>query len=206
MRVEALHPSALPQVPALSARAFDDYPYMAELLPGPPGDARRAAVSRRVYTPTVADCLRHGVVDAAFEGERLVGYCAWLPPEAQPLGLRRNLPYLAALAPILRYYPHRARLVVQSVLRLQRSHPHRPHWYLEAIAVDPEHQGRGVGKAMIVPGLRRADARGQACFLETTRPSARAWYERLGFAVHRSEPAFDGGPMQWYQWREPRRP
>lgn len=198
--------AASAQVPELSARAFDDYPFTRALFPGPPGDARRAEIARRFYAPAVADCLEHGVVEAAMDGDRLAGYCAWLEPGAYPLSLRRNLAFLPMAGAVLRYHPRRARLGVQSLVRLERDHPHDPqHWYLSAIAVDPDYQGRGIGSRLIGPGLERADADGRPCFLETTRPSARDWYVRLGFEVRTEAPCFSGGPPQWFQWRDPAR-
>lgn len=205
-RLAASDHALLAQVPELSARAFDDYPFMRVLFPGPPGDPRRAEISRRFYGPTVQDCLAHGVVEVAADGERLAGYCAWLEPGAYPLSPRRNLAFLPMAGAVLRRYPGRSRLGVQSLARLERHHPkHPPHWYVAAIAVDPDDQGRGAGAALIAPGPERADTTGQPCFLETTRPSAKDWYARLGFAVVAAQPAFTGGPAQWFQWRDPRR-
>lgn len=204
VRITLLDPADLAQVTEVSVRAFDDYPLMAELFPGAPGDPRRAAISRHFYTPAVADCLDHGVVDAAMDGERLAGYCAWLEPGAYPLSLRRNFGFLPMAREALRRYPLRAHLGVQSVIRLEKHHPNTPeHWYLAVIAVDPDYQGRGIGQQLIAPGLARADEHGQPAFLETTRPSARDWYERLGFAVRTEVASFRGGPPEWFQWRDP---
>ncbi|HWH32710.1 MAG TPA: GNAT family N-acetyltransferase [Egibacteraceae bacterium] len=194
------------QVAGLSARAFDDYPFMRELFPGEAGDPRRAGIARRFYAATVADCLAHGVVEVALDGDRLAGYCAWLRPGAYPMPAGRTVAFLPAAATALRRYPRRARLVAQALARVERPHPDHPeHWYLAAIAVDPADQGRGVGARLIAPGLRRADDGGEPCFLETTRPTAKDWYTRLGFAVQHAEPAFEGGPLQWFQWRDPQR-
>lgn len=203
--VAPLDPADLPQVPELSARAFDDYPLTRALFPGPPGDPHRAEIARRFYTPTVADCLAHGVVEAAMDGNRLAGYCAWLEPGAHPLTLRRNLAFLPMAGAVLRRHPRRVWRGVQALIALEKDHPRHPeHWYLAAIAVDPDYQRRGLGARLIAPGLERADAEGRPAFLETTRPSAKDWYERLGFAVLTEAPGFPGGPPQWFQWRDPR--
>lgn len=204
IRITQLDRADLGQVTTVSVRALDDYPLMSALFPGPPGDPRRAAVARHFFTPAVADCLDHGVVEAAMDGERLAGYCAWLEPGAYPLDLRRNLAFLPMARATLRRYPLRAHLGVQSMVRLEKHHPNSPeHWYLAVIAVDPDYQGRGVGAQLIAPGLDRADANGRPAFLETTRPSARDWYARLGFAVRTEVPSFSGGPPEWFQWRDP---
>jgi ribosomal protein S18 acetylase RimI-like enzyme len=56
------------------------------------------------------------------------------------------------------------------------------HWYLPAIGVDPAHQGRGVGGALLRWGCSRADVAGAPCYLETFRQRNAAFYERHGFA------------------------
>jgi ribosomal protein S18 acetylase RimI-like enzyme len=42
-----------------------------------------------------------------------------------------------------------------------------PHWYLWGIAVDPDQQGKGIGRALLQPGLEKADADQLPCYLET---------------------------------------
>jgi GNAT superfamily N-acetyltransferase len=37
------------------------------------------------------------------------------------------------------------------------NHPHEPHWYLPLIGVDPAHQGRGIGSALLSHALAIAD-------------------------------------------------
>ena len=57
------------------------------------------------------------------------------------------------------------------------------HWYLQAIGVDPDRQGRGLGTALVRDGLRRADEAGTRTYLETETEGNVAFYERLGFEV-----------------------
>ena len=56
-------------------------------------------------------------------------------------------------------------------------------WYLSIVAVAPEAQGRGLGRQVLAPTLREADAAGVSCFLETFNPRSIPFYERLGFVV-----------------------
>jgi ribosomal protein S18 acetylase RimI-like enzyme len=52
------------------------------------------------------------------------------------------------------------------------------HWYLAFIGVDPNHQGKGVGSALMKPMLNRAQAEGLPCYLETFLARNLAFYAR----------------------------
>lgn len=200
VNLQELGPELLEQVGPMCARAFDDYPFLAELFPGPP--ERRAKVSSRFYVATVVDCLEYGTVHALVEDGRLAGVAAWLRPGAFPQSLKRQAGFLPTVWAGLRHYPGRARLALQALARLERYHPHTPpHWYLAAIAVEPSMQGRGLGARLMKHGLALAAEKGEPCFLETAKESNREWYRGFGFEVQRTEPCFDGGPPQWFMLR-----
>jgi GNAT superfamily N-acetyltransferase len=56
-----------------------------------------------------------------------------------------------------------------------------PHWHLRLLAVEPAHQGGGLGAALMRHGLDRAAASGHAVVLETFSPRAMQFYARNGF-------------------------
>lgn len=58
-----------------------------------------------------------------------------------------------------------------------------PHWYLMAIGIEPLHQGKGFGSALVRSGMRRADRDGKVIYLETESEINVSFYERLGFEV-----------------------
>jgi len=76
--------------------------------------------------------------------------------------------------------------------------PEEPCWFLDIIAVHPDAQGHGIGRALIEHGLERARADGHFAFLETGTESNISLYESLGFQVTRQERAPGGGPMIWF--------
>ncbi|KKD05721.1 GNAT family N-acetyltransferase [Streptomyces sp. WM6386] len=80
----------------------------------------------------------------------------------------------------------------------------RAHEYLWMIGVAPEHQGQGLGTALIASVLDRCDREGLCAYLEASSARSRALYERLGFQP--AGPALDlpAGPQMWPMWREPR--
>jgi len=87
---------------------------------------------------------------------------------------------------------------------IEAVHPEEPHWYLEILGTVPEQQGHGLGAAAMAPILARCDEEGVPAYLESTKHSNVAYYERHGFRVTSELPLPDGGPSLWPMWRDPR--
>ena len=60
-------------------------------------------------------------------------------------------------------------------------HPVGPHWYLPMIGVDPAHQNKGLGAALLRHALERCDREGLPAYLESTNPRNISLYLRHGF-------------------------
>ncbi len=60
-----------------------------------------------------------------------------------------------------------------------------PHWYIMILGVDPVHHGKGLGKALMEPVMKKAEANGQPVYLETAQPANVSFYQKLGFSVLR---------------------
>ena len=60
-------------------------------------------------------------------------------------------------------------------------HPLEPHWHLPLIGVDPAHQGKGIGSALLSHILDVCDAQNVSAYLEATSPQNVPLYERHGF-------------------------
>ncbi|QYG93485.1 GNAT family N-acetyltransferase [Iamia sp. SCSIO 61187] len=86
----------------------------------------------------------------------------------------------------------------------ERAHPPSPdHWYLAVLGTHPDHQGRGVGSALLRPVLERCDLDGTGAYLESSKPENVAFYERHGFrATDTITPG--GSPPLTLMWRDPR--
>ncbi len=63
------------------------------------------------------------------------------------------------------------------------AHPAYPHWYLPWLAVEPGHQGAGIGGRLLAHCLAIVDESGLPAFLETPNPRNVSLYERHGFEV-----------------------
>ena len=81
--------------------------------------------------------------------------------------------------------------------------PTDPYWFLDHLAVAPEHRGEGLGTALVDLGLGFARRDGVPAFLETARPGNVGYYERLGFRVVADEHAPGGGPRLWFMRSDP---
>jgi ribosomal protein S18 acetylase RimI-like enzyme len=86
---------------------------------------------------------------------------------------------------------------------LHRSAVPPRHLYLATLGVDPPHQGRGVGAALLRSGLARADVQGLPCYLETMLERNLDFYRRFGFEVAGEAVVPAGGPRFWGMARSP---
>jgi ribosomal protein S18 acetylase RimI-like enzyme len=76
-------------------------------------------------------------------------------------------------------------------------------WYLDFVGVEPSHQGRGYGQALVRDGLARAHASAKAGFLLTETERNASLYERLGFRIVEEADAPGGGPHMWFMRADP---
>jgi GNAT superfamily N-acetyltransferase len=60
---------------------------------------------------------------------------------------------------------------------MRRYHPSQPHWYLPLIGVDPVHQRKGYGSALLQHVLLQCDRDHAPAYLESTNPANIRLYE-----------------------------
>ena len=111
-----------------------------------------------------------GWASAGFEGVAM-----WLPPGVEPDGDTMG-------AEFERLCDEETLAEVIAVFEaMEAYHPAGPCWYLPMIGVDPLHQGKGVGAALMKHALRVIDERGDVAYLESSNPRNISLYERHGF-------------------------
>jgi GNAT superfamily N-acetyltransferase len=71
--------------------------------------------------------------------------------------------------------------VVAVFEQMAKYHPSEPHWYLPLIGVDPAHQGKGCGAALMSHALHVCDGDHAPAYLESTNPRNVPLYRRHGF-------------------------
>ena len=176
MDVQALRPDGVGSAAAVIARAFNDDPLTVYLYP--------SAIERSRFAPLMFEALVR--YDCLFgHVDYLDGFSAvatWMPPGETPetperlsaagfgelpddIPLDRLDAFFAAIAPL---------------------HEHavsEPHWYLRLLGVDPAQQGGGRGRVLLQHGLRRANAEGTPCYLETFNEANLPFYTHHGFEL-----------------------
>jgi GNAT superfamily N-acetyltransferase len=179
------------------ARAFADDPGFSHVLPDPDDRTDRLRIFFETELRGIA--LPRGL---AWTTEEVVGGAVWAPPDAWQVpvtGTLREGPQM------IRAFGRRLPLALWSRMRMDARHPRRPpHWYLAVMGVAPEWQGKGLGTALMQPGLHEIDAESLPAYLESSTPRSRALYQRNGFAVTGEMDLPRGGPPVWLMWRDAR--
>jgi ribosomal protein S18 acetylase RimI-like enzyme len=111
----------------------------------------------------------------AFCSDEYAGAALWLPPGVHPDDERLGKLMETTASPA-------AREAGPAMFeQMATYHPTDPHWYLPLIGVDPAHQGRGHGAALMRYVLERFDREKRPAYLESTNPRNISLYRRHGF-------------------------
>ncbi len=183
-------------------RAFWSFPETVHLLPR---ESNRRRVLPAYMRGDLLDAQRAGELFLAEDDGVVVGAAAWLPPSAYPISLRRQMAQLLPVIPVLPWAIGAAREGQRGQAQNKAHHAgYGPHHFLRAIGVDPSHQRRGVGHALMNPTLARADDEHVGCFLFTATEANAAWYQSLGFETAGRYNPTPTWPDVWAMWRAPR--
>jgi ribosomal protein S18 acetylase RimI-like enzyme len=126
------------------------------------------------------------------------GAALWTPPGEWKTW--RAWPNVLGLAGAVGFARLRSSIAASN--RVQREHPRDPHWYLFAIGVDPSHQGRGIGGALLAAQLAECRTRGEAAYLEASTENNARLYARHGFRVTKVMDMVQKGPTLRLMWRD----
>lgn len=174
--------------------AFDDDPVARFLQPR----AARRAAGIASFTKTALR-LPPGRREVYLAGEGTAA-AIWSPPGEWELSLRESLPFLLRSLRTPRRSPRALRFLAAA----DRLHPEEPHWYLDLVGTRPEHQGKGIGAALLRPVLDRCDEEGLPVWTYSSNRQNLAFYHRLGFEVLDELVLVDGAPPVFPIRREPR--
>jgi ribosomal protein S18 acetylase RimI-like enzyme len=195
VQVVRLDPVRLAEASAVLARAFHDDPAWEWIIPD---ERRRRQVLpwlfRVGFDVTTADVW-------AAANDDLVGAARWLPPGRPPMRVAATMRALVATPFRLGAATGRFLAYGRAVELLRARAAPGPHWYLAGIGVDPPFQRRGVGGALLAPGLAQADAAGVPCALLTNAEANLSFYGRHGFEVVLESRTPDDGPRAWMMRR-----
>ncbi|MDP2377749.1 N-acetyltransferase [Reyranella sp.] len=104
-----------------------------------------------------------------------IGAALWRAPGVYPDGEKMGVLMAETIPPALQ--KDGEKLMEQ----MNRFHPQEPHWYLPLIGIDPAHQGKGLGGALLRHQLAICDRDGAPAYLESSNPRNIGLYERHGF-------------------------
>lgn len=192
--VRPAEPDDIAALTAVLTRAFAEDPVVAWAYPDV---ARRATRSPGFFA---FDLRRLIPQDVSWTTTHRAGAALWALPDRWRESPRETARLVASLGPALRW---RAPMVGYGLSAVQWRHPSGRHLYLAVLGVDPHHQGRGHGSALLRPGLDLCDEEGLPAFLETATERNVSFYGRHGFTVV-SESRLPRGPKIWGMRREPR--
>ncbi|KAA6220900.1 GNAT family N-acetyltransferase [Streptomyces albofaciens JCM 4342] len=183
----------LPRALRTLQRAFADYAFTRHTIAA---DDHLGRLHRFNELFVTRIGLEHGRVWVADDGDAVA---VWTTPETADAGA-----VFAELGPLFAELAgDRAEVSAQAEATMGPHRPTGPVWFLGSVGVDPDRQGRGLGGAVIRPGLEAADAAGVPAFLETSDERNVRFYERLGFAVTADYVLPGGGPRTWAMTRKP---
>jgi ribosomal protein S18 acetylase RimI-like enzyme len=189
----------LASVVAMLVRSFDDDPVANFMFAG---DRRRHRGLRSFFRSQLGrQYLPYGHDYVA--GDDLGAAAVWGPPGRERNGLRELLQLLPTAPWLVSSRTHRA---LRLLFEVDHLHPTEPHWYLATLGTAPEHQGQGLGSALLASMLRQVDEAGEPAYLESSKERNVSLYARFGFEVVEEFRSPVGSPPIWRMWREPRVP
>lgn len=175
--------------------AFADDPVMEWLVGAERAGAERAGC---LYRALADGHLGDGLTTVTADAEAVA---VWAAPRRYSIPPGRFVPHIPCL---VRSLGLRGIRRLPAMAAVEKLHPAEPHYYLAVLGTHPDHQGRGHASAAMAPVLRRADAEGVACYLESSKERNVPYYRRHGFEVTGTHDLAGGkGPRLWLMWRDP---
>jgi ribosomal protein S18 acetylase RimI-like enzyme len=193
MRIE-VRPLSLKEVDSASSlfvEAIADDPFYVKCIPD---EGVRLRMLSNLAPSTIRVALRDGKVSAGIDASldpgrgTLLGVAIWYTPRCLfprlltllREGFRQKI-YVRHLVSL-----HRLSRVMK---QLKKGHPKTPrHWYLAGLAVSALHRGKGIGRALLMEGVRKAEEEQCSVYLEASRKESIVFYKRFGFEVEKEIP------------------
>ncbi|MEU2999970.1 GNAT family N-acetyltransferase [Streptomyces sp. NPDC006995] len=174
------------------ARAFAGYPFTRHVISAE-GHEDRVRRFQEICLTRIG--MVYGRVWVADDGRAVA---VWATPGEDPS------PAFAEVGPVLgELSGDRQAAYASAEVAVAPYRPQEPAWFLNTVAVSPDAQGKGLGSAVLVPGIEEAGRAGYPAFLETSSERNVRFYERLGFRVTAAVALPDGGPHTWCMRKDP---
>ena len=199
--IERLREDQISAAAEVLAHAFQNDPPLAYGIPDP---AERARVLPMFMKPFVTFASLFG--EAYVTAGKLESVAIWLPldnldemPERDHQAGIDRIPSIVGTEASARFTN-----IIRFVEAFHQRFAADRHLYLQWLGVEPSRQGQGLGSATITPELRRADAEGLPCYLETFQPRNVPLYLKHGFQIMAEEVEPASCLRAWFFLRRPR--
>jgi ribosomal protein S18 acetylase RimI-like enzyme len=171
LAIRAANESERDQIVALIVLAFSADPVVRWVYLDPHQFLSSFPVLVRAFG---GNAFEHGT---AYLVEGFTGAALWLPPEVHP-----DEEALGSV--LMRTVPEGRHEEMFGVLEQMGSYqPTEPYWYLPMIGVEPAHQGKGYGSALLRHTLEICDRHHHVAHLESSNPKNVPLYQRHGFRL-----------------------
>lgn len=104
-----------------------------------------------------------------------LGVAIWFPPNTQP----DSDAVVAFIQQTVS--PQQQEEIFAMFGDMERYHPNEPYWYLAVLGVDPFHQKKGYGAALLNHQLSLCDRNQEIAYLESSTLQQVSFYEKYGF-------------------------
>ena len=195
-----LLPDQVMTAAAMMGRAATDDPLFEFCLPDETGRAEKVALFMQMILRVG---LVHGEVWAT--PGTITGIAAWLAPDHSMISQedRDAAGWISVRQAWGSDAIGRFQAFLTDIAEANERVNHDPHWYLMWVCVEPGHQGRGIGGALIREVLSQAEEKRVPCHLQTYTAHNVAIYKSLGFEVSKDMAMPRSGIRRWYMVRPP---
>lgn len=194
MEIVRLGEGQLDEATTVLARAFHDDPAWRWVVPS---ERRRAALLpwlfRMAFEVTEANTWT--------TAGRVVGCARWLPPGRPQVHVGPMLRAFVSTPLRAREATSRFLAYGRAVEAMRAAAVPEPHWYLAGIGVEPAERRKGVGSALIAPGIEFSTRDRIPCALLTNAERNLRFYEYHGFEVVSEGQTPEDGPHAWMMRR-----
>jgi ribosomal protein S18 acetylase RimI-like enzyme len=186
------------QAAQVLGRAFADEPVSVEVLKKFTREGRIRALTND-FSDEILLCLQKGYPLHVSEAGKVIAAAVIYPPGAYPLP--GAIQWMLLIKSFIKNGFYDIRDWIRWLDEVEKIHPKKPHYYLEYIGVEPLHQGKSIGSAIMQHLIGKADEECVGCYLENADPNNLAFYKRFAFKVI-AEKEILGIPA-WFMWRDP---
>ena len=176
------------------ARAFEDDALESHFIPD-------TDVRRKLLPYFFQYRIRFGILygEVYSTSPEMEGIAVWYPPGKSDMTPWRMMRAggISLQRKVGKEIISKMTFVNNNVTNIRKQYAPFPHWHLFPMGVDPPSQGKGFASALLRPMLKRIDAEGLACYLETQNEKNVSIYQHYGFKIIHNEILPETEIMNW---------